>query len=219
MGRHCAPSSDEVVQPALAEAVPAPVQPTALAQIPVSPAPAGEPFEPPAFNPYAATYYGGPAHHVAFAPAPMRPARGSMKIRSLLIALGVLVVFAGGGAYGADAYAKKQVCGQVKALTAGAGKSEGSSPDQSSDDIHTEADAMRSKARLLVFDRDLKSAVDGLADDADRSADLRDQLRSSTGSATVVAQALTLVGSIDTHVRSAQKACQLPVTGILGPAQ
>jgi hypothetical protein len=71
---------------------------------------------------------------------------------------------------------------------------------------------------MVLFDGDLRSAANGLADDADQLADMLST--SESGSAEEIAanggfaEMVTLAGSVNSNARQAQRACGLPATGL-----
>jgi hypothetical protein len=156
------------------------------------------------------------------APATIAPRRRGPG-KALAIGLVVLVALLGLGAGGVNAYAKHSVCQSLKGEsdTIGGGDSGQSSDDgmptkADLDEMRTAADNLRGYGHMLIFNGDLREAVNGFADDVDQIADL---LGSAGGSATSADQSdltklVTIAGSMNSHAREAQKACGLPVTGI-----
>jgi hypothetical protein len=133
----------------------------------------------------------------------------------------LVVVLAGGVAVGANTYAKHQICTTLKGESfarqgspAAQGPSASADPSTTPADtaqVRRAADSLRAWGHLLVIDRSLKGAVDGLADDVDQLADL--MTASEAGSA--LERLVLLAASVNDHVRQAQRACGLPVQGIL----
>jgi hypothetical protein len=150
------------------------------------------------------------------APGPeYRPRRGPRKV--WIAGAIAAVVLSAAATFGLSAYAKHTVCSSLsEGATFNNTLSDNSSDEPSADDIdkmRDAADDLRSYGRLVMFDQDLRSAVNGFADDIDQLADLM----GATGDdddGEGFAQLLTLAGSVNTHVRQAQQACGLPVKGI-----
>ncbi|BEL05562.1 hypothetical protein Q0Z83_037530 [Actinoplanes sichuanensis] len=172
-----------------------------------------------AAHPAGAESY-GPAQHYA---APQPPFVGPpstaprMRGRAAVVIAGVagLLVLSGGAALGSTAYAKSELCPIVA-------DENGSFMDatKSSDDAGAALSGLQSqlqtKARMLVFDDELQSAVRGLAGDVGQAATLRRAIAANPGAGMgdYFAELLSLFGSMNTHVREAQLACGLPATGI-----
>ncbi|GIM92405.1 hypothetical protein [Paractinoplanes toevensis] len=148
------------------------------------------------------------------------PRRGPNKL--LIIGLVAAVVVAlGAGATAVNAYARHSVCSTMADNSTLGGSSTSASDGRVTqaelDGMHGEADDLRGRARMLVFDRDLRSAVNGLADDVDNIANL---LGSSGSAENAVlgggfAELLMVAASVNGHARQAQRACGLPATGLL----
>lgn len=186
-----------------------------------SPPPAGAPPEPGQAPPGWPVVAQQP-WLVPFSPhLPVPPARRGPG-RALVIGLVAVVGLLGAGAGGAHAYAKHSVCSMMEDDSAVVGEASGSS---SAGAVPTAAefakmrdgaDELRGYGRMLVFDGDLRSAVNGLADDLDQIADL---FTSAGSTEDVVAgrgftELVTIAGSLNSHARAAQRGCGLPVKGI-----
>jgi hypothetical protein len=155
-----------------------------------------------------------------------QPRRGPWKA----VAFGIigLIALVGAGAGGVNAYAKHSVCQDLRAEAAQMNQEPTSSSDD--DAAPTAADLaeerkdagkLRTYGHMLVFSGDLREAVNGLADDEDQLADLwksvaADPPADDAAAKKEIAQLVTVVGSVNSHARLAQRACGLPVTGILG---
>ncbi|WP_250036322.1 hypothetical protein [Paractinoplanes maris] len=205
--------------------------PQAWGSQPTYPAPPAQPPAPPAY--YSGP--GAPAHPPqaggAGAPPPPPPwmvqyqpnapaarKRGGPR-KALVIGAIAVVGLLGAGTAGVNAFARHEVCSALEGdstLTGSAG-SEAPTAGQF-EQVRQGADEMRGYSRMLVLDGDLSAAVDGLADDADQLVDVLSA--NGTGSVEQIAagggmaELLTLAGSINSHARAAQRACDLPVTGI-----
>jgi len=82
--------------------------------------------------------------------------------------------------------------------------------------MREQIDALRTHAKLLVFDGELKAAVLGLADDGDRLIALVEPIQQGKVEAGPehLPQILAVATSFDTHVRDTQRACGQPATGL-----
>jgi hypothetical protein len=151
----------------------------------------------------------------AWVPAHARPVPPGRRKKRLVAGVVTAVLLVGAGGFGLDAYAKHRVCSalsQGSTLSTFAG---GSSDEPSATEIakmRQGGDELRAYGHLLMIDHDLRSAVNGFADDIDRLADLMGDTNNSGGAFT---ELLTLAKSIDKHVRQGQEACGQPVQGIL----
>jgi hypothetical protein len=137
----------------------------------------------------------------------------------LIFALVAAALLIGVGAGTANAYAKHTICSAIESSKATNANSTDDTADQDLKtqiaEAHTTADQMRTYSHMLVFSPSLKSATTGLAEDFDQFADLASSATASGPDADTLAKALTVVGSLNTHARQAQRACGQPVTGIL----
>ena len=116
-----------------------------------------------------------------------------------------------------NAYAKHVVCSALKddnGPIAAADADDNTSAASDAAGMREVGDKMRNYSRMLVIDQSLSSAVNGLAEDVDQLADLREQADSDDMGFEAFGQMITLAGSLNTHARQAQRACGLPVTGI-----
>jgi hypothetical protein len=144
----------------------------------------------------------------------IRPARSW---RKPVAVAAVLVVIAFSGAFAANAYAKNKICDALQTLTAASGQSKtGGLPDTAR--LRTEANKAQTAGKVLVFDGDLKKAVNNLATDADRlnSASISLQKAAPADKLALVPQVMAVAGTANLHVRDAQRACGQPETGISG---
>ncbi|WP_305787821.1 hypothetical protein [Symbioplanes lichenis] len=128
----------------------------------------------------------------------------------VLAALGVGLIV-GAGAAAANAYAKHTICTSMEST--GTHRPAMAEADAISS-VHDTADRMRDYGRLLVFDRSLKSAIDGLAADLDELATLSGALTSSAASTDSLTRFFQVISAVNTHARDAQRACGLPADGI-----
>ena len=152
--------------------------------------------------------------------APMRR-RGPWK--AVVIGIVALAAVVGGGAAGVNAYAKHTVCSTLKGESPGAAQS-GSTDDGAPSaaelaEMRKDADTLRTYGHMLVFSGGLQEAVNGLADDEDQMVDLVKSATAAGNSDDATAkkeltQLVTIVGSVNSHAREAQRACGLPVIGI-----
>ncbi|GIF26910.1 hypothetical protein BJ973_003551 [Actinoplanes tereljensis] len=175
---------------------------------PGQPGPAAWPTSvgyPPVYGP---PVYGPPTHR---GPNPL-----------LLVGLVVAVVAAiVVGAAAVNAYARHSICTAMEDDASLGGTSARTSSGQYTqaelDDMHGEADDLRGRARMLLFDRDLRSAVNGLADDVDNIANLLGSTGSAENAAlgSGFAELLMVAASVNGHARQAQRACGLPANGLL----
>ena len=152
---------------------------------------------------------------------PVRSARSGLR-KGLIIGAVALVALVGVGTFGVNSYAKRTICSSLKsddAFSSGSGSdSAKSSPaagptDAELADLRKGADEMRNYGRMLVLDGDLKSAVNGLADDMVQMTDVFTKAKKAP-TPKLFTQLVTVAGSVNSHVRQAQKACGLPVTGV-----
>jgi hypothetical protein len=146
----------------------------------------------------------------------VRPARRRPRTALIVAAVATVAIF-GVGAFGTNAYAKNAVCSAMEKETALTGATAAEEqPEQTTPDIEQMrevSDELRGYGRMLILDGDLKSAVNGLADDMDQLAGLI----GSEGDppANGFAELMTIAGSLNSHAREAQRACGLPVRGFL----
>jgi hypothetical protein len=152
---------------------------------------------------------------------PAAPGKRRSPWKAVTIGLVVLVAVLGGGAGGANAYAKHSVCSTLKGESTALNQDSAKTDDAEMAEMREDADTLRRYGHMLVISGDLREAVNGLADDEDQLVDLL----KSTGTASpsneaaakkALTELMTVVGSVNSHAREAQKACGLPVTGILG---
>nr|WP_221375246.1 hypothetical protein [Actinoplanes polyasparticus] len=152
---------------------------------------------------------------------PQAPAARARNVPRKALVVGVIAVGAllGAGTAGVNAYAKHQVCAALEGDSSLTGSAGSEAPTEAQfTQVRKGADQMRGYARMLVIDGDLRSAVNGLADDADQLVDVL--ATTGTGSVDRIAggggmtELLTIAGSVNSHARAAQRACDLPVTGI-----
>ena len=152
-------------------------------------------------------------------PQPVGMPAGRRTPTALIVGiLAAVVLVPVGATVGVHAYAKHTVCGALEGDSplAGGSAPEGGTPGNGPDvaEIRDAADGLRTYAWMLVFDGDLKDAVNGLADDVDQMADLVGA--PGDDGAGAFAELFTIAASVNTHARQAQRACDLPVTGIFG---
>lgn len=153
------------------------------------------------------------------------PARRRGPSKGVAIGLVALVAVLGALAGGVNAYAKHEVCSQLKgessALNQSSASSDAGPTDAELAQMRKDADTLRGYGHMLVFSGGLREAVNGLAADEDEMVNLV----KSAGAASPTDEAaakkaltelVTVVGSVNSHARQAQSACGLPVTGILG---
>ncbi|WP_143162723.1 hypothetical protein [Couchioplanes caeruleus] len=148
----------------------------------------------------------------------MKTSTNRRRVQVVVAASAAVLLLGGGGAYGANAYAKDQICSAIEGGTASLSGSESKDSSSASDDI-AEVESTRSKletyARMLVVDTDLKNAVEGLIADIGQMITLKKAMDSGAGEGMeVLAEMFSLAGSVNTHVRQAQDACGLPAIGI-----
>jgi hypothetical protein len=143
----------------------------------------------------------------------------------VLVVVALCVSVAGFGAvFATNAFAKSRICGlytdignteSSSTTSAGtdtaSGTNSGSGPDAAA--IRNDLDRVRAFSKLLLLDRDLRTATEGLANDIDDALALVEQHNGD--STAVLPQLLPIVQSMDGHVRAGQRSCDLPVTGIL----
>jgi hypothetical protein len=147
-----------------------------------------------------------------------------------MIVVGALVVVAGVGAFGADAWAKGQVCDAVKqwsGIDSSSGKSGGKGGSNSDGEsaesvmptvaeINEVESGLNSRASLLFFHGDLKVATHELADDFGSAKTLVQSGKLDNPDDKTLTQLVALAGSLDTHTRKAERACGLPEKSMLG---
>jgi hypothetical protein len=131
--------------------------------------------------------------------------------------VGAVAIF-GIGAFGTNAYAKNAVCSALEedagfAGTAAEEKQQAEATPPDVEQMREVSDELRGYGRMLVLDGDLKSAVNGLADDMDQLAGLVGAEGSTPENG--FAELVTIAGSLNSHAREAQRACGLPVRGFL----
>ncbi|HEY0000362.1 MAG TPA: hypothetical protein VGB74_07905 [Actinoplanes sp.] len=136
--------------------------------------------------------------------------------RALIIAAAaVVVLLLGASVFGVDAYAKHAICSYLEdpsTVPGGAATTEPGTPSLA--EMHDAADNLRDYSRMVLFHGDLKSAATGIADDVDRMADLVDG-SAGMSTKTVFTELMTIATSVNSHIRQAQRACGLPVVGVL----
>jgi hypothetical protein len=223
MGRHSVQA--EIESPGYQPSGPVELVPTYFTppdnEAPVSPGP--QTYTPSGIAAYAA----GP-HQPAAGP-PRSPRRSWRPGRFLVIPL-VLGLVGLGGVVGVDKYVKHKLCDQIDTIIKQSSASSASSSNDHTDhtdqaDQADQADlgafqrdvtALRTSAKFLVVDGELKRAVLGLTDDAVRWNTMSQKLKTASNDETLAMLPLivTLAGSIDVHVRAAQRACGQPVTGV-----
>jgi hypothetical protein len=135
------------------------------------------------------------------------------------VALGL---FAAGGAFAVDKFYKHRICGDLSTAvgsSATSTASSGGASDSTADlaEFRKQTAAMRRQADLLLFDGGLRTSMLGLTDDADRLASLESQARAGSDDqqAALLSQVVITMGSVDGHIRDAQRACGQPQTGIV----
>lgn len=170
---------------------------------------AGYPPGQPQAGYYGQTFapYGAPP-----APFPGRPRRSRGPLIAALAALGLLLVL-GGGAAAVNAYAKHTVCTAMEST----GTTSASTARSTTDAIatmHDTADRMRTYSRMLLFDRTLRAAVTGLAEDVEELATISTGLTTDQVGTAALTHFFEVVNSVNTHARDAQRACGLPANGI-----
>ncbi|MEU4244214.1 hypothetical protein [Actinoplanes sp. NPDC026619] len=150
-------------------------------------------------------------------PPPARPGNHKPLIIGLIA---VLVIGLGAGAIGTNAWAKHSICAAMENDTitgsSSAGSSSGGLSQSDLAEMRHVAEQLRGRARLLIFDGTLRTAVKGLADDVDNIANLLGS-SSSTEDALLgggFAELMMVAASVNGHARQAQRACGLPARGI-----
>jgi hypothetical protein len=146
------------------------------------------------------------------APGPAQTRRSGFR-KGPIIGLVAAVALLGSGAFGANAFAKHTICSSLSDGTS-LHHFAGDTDEPSAGDVaklREASDQLRGYGHMLLFDGELKSAVNGFADDIDQLADIMGE---NDGSGAGFAGLISLAGSINTHARQAQKACDLPVTGV-----
>jgi hypothetical protein len=146
------------------------------------------------------------------------PSGGRTGLRKAgIIGLIAVTTLTGAGAFGVNSYAKHTVCSSLEGDLAFGTESFDASSDWTSADGLTKmrdtSDELRGQARMLIFDTDLRSAMNGFADDVDRLADLVGSEEGDFGTGFV--QLISLAGSVNSHAMQAQRACGLPAEGVL----
>ena len=158
----------------------------------------------------------GPAQPPWGPPPTARPRRSGKRLALGLVAAAVVV--GAGGVSGVHAYAEHTVCsalegdGGLAAASADGGSAEPGT--DSAAELEKAAGNLRDSARLLIFDRSLRTAVEGIADDADQMAGVVRSAQTGTGGPQAFRKVLVVAGSLNTHARAAQTACGIPATGI-----
>ena len=210
MGRHSAQL--ETGSPAFEPSGPVDLVPTSYAapesEAPVSP---GVPMYTPSGIP---AYVAGPHHPGAALSTQRRRSRRPGRLLVIPLILGLAGL---GGVVAVDKYVKGKLCGQIGTIakqSPGTARADDQQPDLTA--FQRDIATLRTSAKFLVVDGDLKRAVLGLADDAERLNTMSQKLKTTGNDQTlaVLPQLLTLAGSIDVHVRDAQRACGQPVTGV-----
>jgi hypothetical protein len=123
--------------------------------------------------------------------------------------IGAVVLLAGGTVFGVNAYAKNEICSAMKSDPAPTASGSDATAGTAAQ-MRRAAGDLRRSARMLVIDRDLHNAVDGLADDLDQLATITGQADDATSFASI----MTLATSANSHATQAQTACGLPAVGI-----
>ncbi len=155
--------------------------------------------------------YGTQPPHV-----PGRSGRSRGPLIAGLAVLAMLLVL-GGGAAAVNAYAKHTVCEAMETTGTrpdNGARSTGRSTTEAVATMHDTADRMRTYSRMLLFDRTLRSAVTGLADDVDELATISTDLADQQLGTAALTHFFEVVNSVNTHARDAQRACGLPANGI-----
>jgi hypothetical protein len=147
----------------------------------------------------------------------IRPARSWRKpvaIAAVVVAVGV------SGAFAADVYAKNRICGALQSATASSRQAAQSQSAgiPNTEGLRKEIGRAQTPAKFLIFDADLKNAVNTLATDADRlsAASASLQKAAPADKLALVPQVMAVAGNANLHVRDAQRACGQPQTGIAG---
>ena len=210
MGRHSAQL--ETGSPAFEPSGSVELVPTSYAapdsEAPVSP-------DAPTYTPSAIPAYVAGPHRPGAALAQQR--RRSRRPGRLLVIPLVLALAGLGGVVAVDKYVKSKLCAQIGTIATqspGTARSGDQQPDLTA--FQRDPATLRTSAKFLVVDGDLKRAVLGLADDAERWNTMSQTLKTAGNDQTLnlLPQILTLAGRLDVHVRDAQRACGQPVTGI-----
>ena len=156
----------------------------------------------------ARSYNGSPPPYMVMpsSPASFRPSRRRPVIVAAAVA-GALLVLGTGTAFASTAYASDKVCTAIAALGGDSSAADGGDDADGTRDALADAQSdLRLASRMLVMDPELSDAVDGLVAD----------IELMRGDKPDFAEMMTVLASVNTHVREAQQACDLPVTGIFG---
>ncbi|MEV4639177.1 DUF4352 domain-containing protein [Actinoplanes sp. NPDC049548] len=164
----------------------------------------------PSWSPVTAGYVNGSPPPYMVIPSSSAPAT-PLRRRPMIIAgaVGALLLLGTGTAFASTAYASDKVCttiGKLSEKASSTSKNEGGASDGAQDALAETQSELRTASRMLVMKPDLRDAVDGLVADIDL-------LRTDDPG---FAEMMTAIASVNTHVREAQKACDLPVTGVFG---
>ncbi|NMO49767.1 hypothetical protein HH310_00945 [Actinoplanes sp. TBRC 11911] len=148
-------------------------------------------------------------------PEPPGPARGGRRgvRKGPFIGVIAAVALLGTGVFGVNAFARHTICSSLSEGTS-LHHFAGDADEPRAGDVvklREASDELRGYGHMLLFDGELKSAVNGFAGDIDRLADLMGE---NDGTGSGFSGLVTLAKSMDTHARQAQQACDLPVTGV-----
>lgn len=146
------------------------------------------------------------------APGPARRGRRGVR-KGPFIGVVAAVALLGTGVFGVNAFARHTICSSLSDGTS-LHHFAGEADEPSAGDVaklREASDQLRGYGRMLLFDAELKSAVNGFADDIDGLADLMGE---NDASGAGFADLIALAKSVDTHARQAQEACGEPVTGV-----
>jgi hypothetical protein len=148
-------------------------------------------------------------------PAPFAAPRRRGRLVAAIVA-GLLVVLAGGGAFGADALGRNAVCGSLGDLAESQDKARlaGTPPDFGM--FKTVQETLETTSVLLVFHGEIKQSARVLATDISEMVRLEAAFRAKKPSKAEMAAAGRVVLAADTHARDVQTGCGLPVEGLFG---
>ncbi|WP_033343515.1 hypothetical protein [Catenuloplanes japonicus] len=195
--------------------------------------PAGAPSE----NPYEQmtnAYYSpgrGPASPppaAAWAPEPSRSVAGP-----IVVGLVAVVMLGFGLAFGANEFAKREVCGDIASASAGTpaagtpavqannakatvATTAATTESQNVEELKDEIDTTRGYARLLVLDGDLRDAVTNLTTDADSALRLGEEFKNLSPEERQdnAPRVKDLASDMENHWRAVQRACGQTETGL-----